>query len=107
MTLSGKHHGYIVQALAAGIRLYKDRGDLLNQRKVTMTLQKVMNTKPDIHFFERFDEEQLSLMALALEDTAKLQPTAGKMKETAAFVRAVKDQREARWIEQRFQEGIA
>lgn len=107
MILTGKQHGYIVQALATGVRLYKDQGDVLNQRKVTVTLQRVMNTKPNDSFFEGFDEEQLSLMALALDDTAKRQTIAGKMKETAAIVREVKDQRETRWIEQRFEEGIA
>lgn len=107
VTLTGKQHGYIVQSLAAGMRHFKDHGDVLNQRKVTMTLQKVMNTKPDGGFFERFDEEQLSFMVFALEDAAKHQPMAGKMRETAALVRKVKDQRETRWIEERFQEGIA
>lgn len=107
MILTGKQHGYIVQALAAVVRLYKDQGDVLNQRKLTVTLQRVMNTKPNDSFFEGFDEEQLSLMALALDNTEKRQTMAAKMKETAAVVRAVKVQRETRWIEQRFQEGIA
>lgn len=111
--MTGKQYGFIVQALAEGARRHKIIGDNLNQRKLTLTLQAVINIKHLNHFFDGFDEEQLHLMAQALEETAEVRQIwattfdTEKMRETAAFVKAVKDQREAAWIEQRFQEGIA
>lgn len=111
--MTGKQYGYIVQALAEAGKVHKVNGDDLNQRKVIITLQAAINIKQLNHFFDHFDEEQLVIMAQALEETADRRQIwattidAERMRETAALVRSVKNQRELKWIEQRFQEGIA
>lgn len=113
MELTAKQQGYVIQALAESSRRMKSNADLIGARKLRITLQRAMMVKHLDLFFEAFDEEQLFLIAQALEETAELRQIfasrfdAEMMRETAIVVRAAKEQREAEWIHSRFQEGIA
>lgn len=111
--MTGKQYGFIVQALAEEARRYKGLGDSLYHKKLTATLQAAINIKHLERLFDGFDEEQLYLIAEALETTADRLQTRRKtfdsvrMREVAQLVREAKQRRESEWIAKRFQEGIA
>lgn len=111
--MTGKQYGFIVQALAEEARRYKGLGDSMYHKKLTVTLQAAINTKQLDRLFDGFDEEQLHLIAEALEATADRCQTRGttfdavQMREAAQLVREAKQRRETEWIARRFQEGIA
>jgi hypothetical protein len=115
-SLTQKRYGYIIQALAETSADKKRSGDVHNALKVLETAKKVLAIKDWANFAKAdngLDEEQLFLIAEALEHRAERReifgPTydARMMRETAALVREFKRQREAEWMKQRFQEGIA
>ncbi|GED69416.1 hypothetical protein BRE01_31180 [Brevibacillus reuszeri] len=108
--MTGKQYGYVVQALAE-VRHF-GKVDEFNRSKLTETLQIVLNIKLLNSFFDRFDEEQLYLIAQALDDTADRRQHAfahdtENMRETAKLIRDTKARRETEWINNRFKEGIA
>jgi hypothetical protein len=115
-SLTQKRYGYIIQALAETSADKKRSGDVHNALKILETAKKVLKIKDWTNFAKAdngLDEEQLFLIAEALEQRAERReifgPTydARMMRETAALVREFKRQREAEWMKQRFQEGIA
>lgn len=114
--LTGKQHGYIVQALVETSVDLKRSGKVMEARKFLETVKKVLEIKELSRFAHSdsgLDEEQLVLIAESLEQRAERReihgPTndARMMRETAELVRKFKSEREANWMKQRFQEGIA
>ena len=110
MTL--KQYGYVIQALTEDEKYTRLRGEDGHATKLKLTLQKVLRlSKNHRNLLEDFDEEQLYMMAQALEDTATRRQVTSvfdsdNMRKIARLVREMKVHRETKWIESRFREGI-
>lgn len=115
-SLTQKQFGYILTALVDSTVQHKRSGKETLARKLHQTTKRVLLIKNPEDFSEpqrSIDEEQLLLIAEALEFTAERRRICGNtfdsemMQETAKVVRGIKAQRELDWINNRFQEWIA